>query len=184
MRSYPCIIYQFPWFFELLTLVIVLCMILNKDSLASFILLLKTTYILLLCNWICRGQECHDDHPWHLLRYWILFWAGLVKQVSWKSFILLIKSASALLLWLDLWRTGVSWWPSMIFTPADVVLQLVCPDVDFNTVCYFEFLENLLFSSSRLHLSSSSVNESVEDKRVLNTIHNVYFNSIYYYDNV
>ena len=34
----------------------------------SFILLIKTAPILLLCNWICGGQECLDDHPWYLFQ--------------------------------------------------------------------------------------------------------------------
>ena len=83
----------------------------KQVSWKSFILLIKTAHILLLFNWIWEGQECHDDHPWHLFQYCILFWESFVKQVFWKSFILLIKTALS-----SAWRTGVSWWPSMIFT--------------------------------------------------------------------
>ena len=63
-----------------------------------FILLIKTAPVLLLCNWICGGQECLDDHPWHLFQYCMVFWASFVKQVSWESFILPIKTAPVLFL--------------------------------------------------------------------------------------
>ena len=60
--------------------------------------IIKTASVLLLCNWISGGQECLDDHPRQLFQYCLLFWASFVKQVSWKSFILLIKTAPVLLL--------------------------------------------------------------------------------------
>ena len=81
----------------------------------SLILLIKTAPVLLICNWICGGQACLDDHPWHLFQCNRLFWVSFVKQVSWESFILLIKTTCPLDLSLDLWRTGVSWRPSMTF---------------------------------------------------------------------
>ena len=93
------ITHHFPWFFEPVTIVLVLCMVcmILHDHISwfcifgrftptyhtsfflvfchnvkqvfwkSFILLIKIAPVLLLCNWICGGQECLDDHPWHLL---------------------------------------------------------------------------------------------------------------------
>ena len=52
-------------------------------------------------------------------------------------------------------------------------------DSYFNSLCYFEqvlsskFPENIPFSSSRLHLSSCFLIESVEDRSVLMTIHDI-----------
>ena len=131
------ITHNFPWFFEPVTIVLVLCMVCmilhdhiswfcifgrftptyhtsfflvfchNGDSLVhdlhdhfswfcmtifhDFAWLfncwdvhphvLYTAPVLLLCNWISGGQECLDDHPWHLFQYYLLFWASFVKQV-------------------------------------------------------------------------------------------------------
>ena len=49
-----------------------------------FILLIKTAPVLLLCNWICGGQEGLDDHPWCLFQFNLPLWWCFVKWVSRK----------------------------------------------------------------------------------------------------
>ena len=52
----------------------------------------------------------------------------------------------------------------------------------FDQVLLCKFHGNLSFSSSRLHLSFWSVIGSVEDRSVLMTIHDIYFNTICYFE--
>ena len=52
----------------------------KQVSWESFILLIKTAPILLLCNWIFGGQEHLDGPPWGLFWLNMLFWASFVNH--------------------------------------------------------------------------------------------------------
>ena len=121
-------------------------------------------------------QEYPDDHPWHLFQLSLIFWASFAKQFSWKSFILLIKTAHILLLFNWIWEGQECHddHPWHLFQYCILFWESFVKQVFWKSFI-------LLIKTA---LSSCSVIGSVEDRSVLMTIHDIYFNNVCYFEQV